>query len=560
MHISSGTAQTIGQTASNRPHIHYAGRVIAASRTALAILLFMLSVTDLPDFSFEAESDDLVAIAYFAVALVMLVFAWANWWLDFTSAKWAFLMDLSVAVGFFVYFANSPSEYVVAMLGSSAHILLSSALQWGWRFSLLVAVVLNLVWLARIGWELQVDRTLELGVAVRSALFFLTTTVIATWAGVNARLVAVPRFDAGSEGGDEASTHAAILDYARRVLRADGAALCWNEAMGTGWTITCSGSLEASGKDGELDYLQRLGIEALEPMLFDAVRGRAISCVSEELTPHAMPSLTDNKLLARLQIEMGICVPIACLESRGWLFVTGIKAKSWGHLLLALAAADEISRRVSWHLAAIIGKRSALDGLRQELARDLHDSVAQSLAGAKFLLMALRSKFKSDDSAITEIDYIRQAIEEEYLHVRRMIAKLREEPSDVGGGELIGDVESLISVLRLHWLISVTLVDSDFRINLPHRLSLDIQQIVREAVANAARHGKAKEVAVSCKMKKNALELAIADNGTGFKTTPVTTPRSIAERIDSLGGTLEIETRPGLTKLNLTIPLGALHD
>lgn len=560
MHLSSGTPQIIGQAASNRPHIHYAGRVIATSRIALAIVLFMLSVTDLPDFGFEAEFDDLAAAAYVAVALAMLVVARNSWWLDFTSAKWAFLLDLSVTVGIFLYFTDSQSVYVVAMLGCSAHILLSSALQWGWRFTLLVAVALNLIWLGRIGWALQVEQAIEPGMAVRRILFFVPTTVIAAWAGVNARLVAVPRLDAGSGGGDEASTAAAILDYARRVLRADGAALCWTESKGAGWSITVAGSIQAGRTDSDLDYLQRLGIEALEPMLFDAVRGRAISCVNGELTAHAMPSLTDNKLLARLQLDTGICVPIECLESRGWLFVTGIKAKSWGHLLLALAAADEISRRVSWHLAAIIGKRSALDGLRQELARDLHDSVAQSLAGAKFLLMALRSKFKSDDSAITEIDYIRQAIEEEYLHVRRMIAKLREEPSDFGGGELIGDLEAVISVLRLHWLISVTLVDSDFRVSLPHRLSLDIQQIVREAVANAARHGKAKEVAVSCKLKKNALELAIADNGTGFRTTPVTPPRSIAERIDSLGGSLEIETRPGLTKLNLTIPLGALHD
>src|SRR3954463_11951914 len=81
---------------------------------------------------------------------------------------------------------------------------------------------------------------------------------------------------------------------------------------------------------------------------------------------------------------------------------------------------------------------------------------------------------------------------------------------------------------------------------IPRQLSFDISQLVREAAANAARHGKASRLHITATRNSNLLQLDIEDNGSGlrlheFKADTQSAessmaPRSITWRVAALSG------------------------
>ena len=111
--------------------------------------------------------------------------------------------------------------------------------------------------------------------------------------------------------------------------------------------------------------------------------------------------------------------------------------------------------------------------------------------------------------------------------------------------------------LSEYWGMSADIEEGAKGIVIPGRLAHELRQLLREAVANAVRHGGASRVAIALAEENAMLRLTVADNGTGFPADDrVTQPRSISERIATLGGTLEIETGNTGTALRFTIPLG----
>jgi signal transduction histidine kinase len=83
---------------------------------------------------------------------------------------------------------------------------------------------------------------------------------------------------------------------------------------------------------------------------------------------------------------------------------------------------------------------------------------------------------------------------------------------------------------------------------------------VREAVANAARHGQCNEVYISLDHDGSILTVTIADNGIGFpRAGQLCQPRSITERVTALGGRVHIaensdnHLRPG-ARLDIELP------
>ena len=76
----------------------------------------------------------------------------------------------------------------------------------------------------------------------------------------------------------------------------------------------------------------------------------------------------------------------------------------------------------------------------------------------------------------------------------------------------------------------------------------DFLLLYKEVLHNVARHSQANAVTIEIVSRGNALELTVSDNGVGFSPgseRPGTGLKSIAERVNRLGGTLEVATSPG---------------
>jgi signal transduction histidine kinase len=83
-----------------------------------------------------------------------------------------------------------------------------------------------------------------------------------------------------------------------------------------------------------------------------------------------------------------------------------------------------------------------------------------------------------------------------------------------------------------------------------------LRQVLREAVANAVRHGGASRVAIALAEENGMLRSTVADNGTGFPADDeFPKPRSISERVAALGGSIEIASRPTGAELRFGLPL-----
>src|SRR5213075_267465 len=94
----------------------------------------------------------------------------------------------------------------------------------------------------------------------------------------------------------------------------------------------------------------------------------------------------------------------------------------------------------------------------------------------------------------------------------------------------------------------------------------ELTQIVREALHNAVRHGRATQAVVKLAARPSHVYIVVRDNGRGFTNgngsidadgflTPAAAPWSIRERAAALGGSLRVWTRPGRgAEITVTIP------
>ena len=86
--------------------------------------------------------------------------------------------------------------------------------------------------------------------------------------------------------------------------------------------------------------------------------------------------------------------------------------------------------------------------------------------------------------------------------------------------------------------------------------------IIRELVANAIRHGKAAHVRVAGSVENGTLLFSVSDDGSGFDPVKRPGPREghfgltgIQERLSSSGGSMNIESFCGKTRVSITLPL-----
>lgn len=195
---------------------------------------------------------------------------------------------------------------------------------------------------------------------------------------------------------------------------------------------------------------------------------------------------------------------------------------------------------------------------RQRLARELHDSVSQSLyglvlsadVGRKLLKIKAYSKLAATLEDIGEVAL--QALKE----MRLMLFELR--PLSLEAVGLVGALD-----LRLNTVERRTGMETALEItgqeHLPRDLDLEVYRIASEALNNSLKHARASAVKVSLTGAPDHLTLVVADNGKGFdhaRKPGGIGLSSMKERSSRIGGTLTIDSVPDSgTRVCLDVPL-----
>jgi PAS domain S-box-containing protein len=154
---------------------------------------------------------------------------------------------------------------------------------------------------------------------------------------------------------------------------------------------------------------------------------------------------------------------------------------------------------------------------RKRIARELHDSIGQSLSAIKFGLENTLSRVECGAAETCGeflkglIPITQKAIEE----VRKIGMDLR--PSTLDDLGIVATIawfcrefQSIYSGVRIEKRIEVQEED------VPHPLKTTIYRVLQEALNNAAKHSQANLVSVALRKTDSGIELAIQDNGVGF--------------------------------------------
>ncbi|GAA2425033.1 GAF domain-containing sensor histidine kinase [Mycolicibacterium llatzerense] len=175
------------------------------------------------------------------------------------------------------------------------------------------------------------------------------------------------------------------------------------------------------------------------------------------------------------------------------------------------AFADQAA--LAWQLAASQRQKRELDVLadRDRIARDLHDHVIQRLFAVGLTLQGAIPRAKSSDvqRRITDcVDDLQEVITE----IRTAIFDLH--GSTASTTRLRQRLDAAVASFSSHELHTTVRYDGPLSVIEPD-LADDAEAVVREAVSNAVRHGKASAVSVTVNVD-NDLRIEVADNGHGL--------------------------------------------
>ncbi len=197
---------------------------------------------------------------------------------------------------------------------------------------------------------------------------------------------------------------------------------------------------------------------------------------------------------------------------------------------------------------------------RNRVARELHDSVTQSLYGislnADATLLALTAG--NADKAEQRLHQLKDIAREAMTELRLLVYELR--PSILEAQGLQAALYERLEAVEMRSGIDVTLeIEGDQA--LPLNLQNELFWVILEGLNNIVKHARAQHVQLRMVEQDNCCRLTLTDDGTGFD---VTTARryggyglkTIGERLAQFDGTLTIRSQPGAgTTLTIEVPL-----
>ncbi len=185
---------------------------------------------------------------------------------------------------------------------------------------------------------------------------------------------------------------------------------------------------------------------------------------------------------------------------------------------------------------------------RSQIGRDLHDDLGSHLSGVEMLSKVLQKKLEDDDPGkASQLGVIRDLIRSAIEKTRRLSqglcpVHLIEHGLEVSIEELAVEAEALFPVrCVLSFDSSTGMVDNN--------VATHIYFIIREAVFNAARHGKPERIDISFKRSAGGLWVQVADDGCGISETTGKNKgmgfHTMKYRAKAIGATLDIQAGSG---------------
>ena len=199
---------------------------------------------------------------------------------------------------------------------------------------------------------------------------------------------------------------------------------------------------------------------------------------------------------------------------------------------------------------------------RARIAGELHDGLAQTLAGIRFRAQTWKTLVRRDpEQLLPELDDLSVVLDTSIQDVRRSIYALQ--PLSL---EQLGLEEALLCfTTNLARLYQVT-IETDFHDlgAVPDNLEHDLFRIIQELVYNAVQHGRPSLTRVATRVTDGVLSVQIENNGVGFDPSSISVQegkghfglKQVQERVHLLKGTMQLTSVPDQgTTVSIELPL-----
>ncbi|MDZ4159298.1 MAG: GAF domain-containing sensor histidine kinase, partial [Anaerolineaceae bacterium] len=202
-------------------------------------------------------------------------------------------------------------------------------------------------------------------------------------------------------------------------------------------------------------------------------------------------------------------------------------------------------------------RRLAILEERERIGMDLHDGVIQSIYAVGLTLEHARLLMPSETEHATQrIETAISDLNSTIRDIRSYILDLR--PRQLHDENLMQGIQRLVNELRANTLVEVNLhAPDDGLAQIPINLTLALFHICQEALANTAKHARARQVDVNLWTTPDRVLLEVQDDGLGFDTAKI--KRAIGHglsnmhtRARNVGGDVDITSEPGAGTTVLT--------
>jgi signal transduction histidine kinase len=233
--------------------------------------------------------------------------------------------------------------------------------------------------------------------------------------------------------------------------------------------------------------------------------------------------------------------------------------------LFAVAAASlvwvgTLRRRVREQTEILRGRlaREAALEERTRLARELHDTLEQNLAGVGYALEAVKHTLEHPTVARSHLDHALSHVDQSMMDARRSVWALRPRALDEG------DLASAFTKLA-HEVTRGGVARADVHVEgSPWPLQSSVEdhlfRIGQEAVTNALKHAEASRLRIDLRFEETAIEMVVQDDGRGFDQEPASGGGHLGlvgmrERVAQVDGTLDVTTAAGAgTTVRVAVP------
>ena len=547
---------------SEQPSRARVGRLIATCRVVLAAFAVVAVFVD-PDMAGIAGKARLVIVPMMIYALTLLVVAWnmhaptrlflaVVHALDFTLYSVMIYLTHGAASPFFVFFL---------------FLVFCAMLRFGTKAVIWTGVAAAAVYVA-LAVSQETIRSDPGYLLLRVSSLGVVTTLIAYVSAHQERslrdMKQLAVWPASVSPASESMYE--VLAHAMSLLRAKCAMVAW-EAGEDPWLHLAM--LDDTGfstsKEGPEAARAVVANELRAASFFVVMAGDDSVVVDDANIPHRWRGEPLGEVVSsRFTPNSILSAPLRGDVVRGRFFAFDTPEPTIDDLVLTRVAAGLLAARLAQTHFIDRLRDGAVAEERMRLARNLHDWLLQSLTGASLQLEVARRALGDGHPAADRLVKIQELIETDQRELRVFISQLR--PTRDGGAtpNLHSRLASLAERFRRQWNVRVDVSMTPTVPIIPEGLAGEIYSLVSEAVANAAKHARARQIEARVQIDTEDVVMSIDDDGRGFPFLGVYTleelneqkrgPVTLKERVESLSGSLSLYSTEEGSRLEIRIP------